>query len=97
VEAVELIESIAAACGIEILKRPKQDFTAWRSWDMEQPNSVHWKGAAPWQINDKEKKKLSKLNEQKYGILPAVTTAAEKPKLEPTVRKKKKVEELDEE
>ena len=97
VEAVEIMESIAAACGLEILKRPKQDFTAWRSWDLEQPNDSHWKGAAPWQLGDNSKKKLSKLSEQKYGVLPANTDSMERPKLEASTRRKKKVEESDEE
>jgi hypothetical protein len=95
VEAVELIESIAAAAGLEIAKRPKQDFTAWRSWDLEQPQSTHWKGAAPWQINDKEKKKLAKFEEQKYGILPTSAGSVEKPKLEAKSKKNKEVEESD--
>ena len=97
VEAVEFIESVAAACGLEILKRPKQDFTAWRSWEMDQPNAVHWKGSAPWQINDKDKKLLSKLSEQKYGILPTNADSVERPKLESSTRKRKKIEESDEE
>jgi len=97
VEAVEIMESIAAACGLEILKRPKQDFTAWRSWDLDQPNSSHWKGAAPWQLDDKNKKQLSKLSEQKYGILPTNADSIERPKLEASTRRKKKVEESDEE
>jgi len=95
VEAVELMEQLAAACGIEILKRPKQDFTAWRSWDLDQPNGVHWKGAAPWQMSDKDKKQISKLNE-KYGILPANINSEERPKLEATTRRKKKTQELEE-
>jgi hypothetical protein len=92
VEAVELMEQLAAACGVEILKRPKQDFTAWRSWDLDQPNSVHWKGAAPWQMSDKDKKQISKVNE-KYGILPANIHSEEKPKLEASSRRKKKIQE----
>ena len=96
VEAVEIMESIAAACGLEILKRPKQDFTAWRSWDLEQPNAVHWKGAAPWQISEKDRRQLSKLNDQKYGILPTSIDSGERPKLEATTRRKKKTQELEE-
>jgi hypothetical protein len=92
VEAVEFMESIAAACGLEILKRPKQDFTAWRSWELDQPNGSQWKGSAPWQMSDKDKKQLAKLNDQKYGILPANTNSIEKPKLEATTRRKKKIE-----
>jgi hypothetical protein len=97
VEAVEFMESIAAACGLEILKRPKQDFTSWRSWDLDQPNSVHWKGSAPWQISEKDRKQLAKVHNEKYGILPANINSIEKPKLEASSRRKKKVEESDEE
>lgn len=95
VEAVEFLEQLASSCGIEILKRPKQDFTSWRSWELDQPNSAHWKGAAPWQLSDTDKKQLSKIHEQKYGILPMNTNTVEKPKLEATTRRKKKIEEIE--
>jgi len=55
VEAVEFLEQLAAACGLEIAMRPKQDFSTWRAWDDE--NAGYWKGAADWQVNQ--------LNEQK--------------------------------
>lgn len=96
VEAVEIIEQLAAAAGLEILKRPKQDFSAWRSWDFDQPDSSSWKGAAPWQISDKEKRKLGRLHEQKYGILPTVTST-ERPRLEASTRRKNKAEKETEE
>ena len=96
VEAVEIIEQLAAAAGLEIAKRPKQDFTSWRSWDLEQPESTHWKGTAPWQINEKEKKRLLKFEEQKFGALPAAADLIEKPKLEATTRRKKKTQEPEE-
>lgn len=97
VEAVELIEQLAAACGLEILKRPKQDFTSWRSWELDQPNSSHWKGAAPWQLSDVDKKRLAKIHEQKYNILPPNTNLEERPRLETTTRRKKKIQESDRE
>lgn len=93
VEAVELMESIAAACGLEILKRPKQDFTSWRSWDLEQPDGAAWKGAAPWQIREQDKKKMTKLHNEKYAILPANVDSIERPKLEAATRRKKKTQE----
>ena len=47
VEAVEIMEQIAAACGVQIAMRPKQDFSAWRSWDTTLPASTHWLGSSP--------------------------------------------------
>jgi len=93
VEAIEIIEQLASAAGIEILKRPKQDFTAWRSWDLNQPDHSDWKGAAPWQLNEKQRKQLIKASEP-YNFLPEST---ERPKLEASTKRKKKVEEPDEE
>lgn len=89
VEAVEMLEQLASACGLEILKRPKQDFSAWRSWDLEQPNAVHWKGAAPWQINDKDRKQLLKIEEKKNHILPVSTDVMEPQKLIAPQKKKR--------
>ena len=96
VEAVEIIEQLAAAAGLEIAKRPKQDFTSWRSWDLDQPGATHWKGAAPWQIADDEKKKLSKFEEKKFGALPATSDLIEKPKLSAASKRKKKTQEEEE-
>jgi len=95
VEAVEVIEQIAAAAGLEIAKRPKQDFTSWRSWDLEQPDISHWKGTAPWQIDDNAKKKMIKFEQKKFGVLPAPSDLVEKPKLEATTKRKKTVQEED--
>jgi len=92
VEAIELIEQLAAAAGVEVAKRPKEDFSSWRSWNPDRPDSNLWKGSAPHQLSDRDKKQLSKFDEFKYGILPA-TTSVEKPKLEATTRRRKKVEE----
>ena len=97
VEAVELLEQLASSCGIEIIKRPKQDFSSWRSWELDQPNSSYWKGAAPWQLSDTDKKQLTKAHEQKYGILPMNINSVERPKLEATTRRKKKIQESDNE
>lgn len=58
VEAVEIIGQLAAAAGIEIAMRPKQDFSAWRSWDTSLPSSTFWVGAAPWQLAEEERLKL---------------------------------------
>lgn len=96
VEAVEIMEQLAAAAGLEIAKRPKQDFTAWRSWDLNTPDDSDWKGSAPWQLSDKAKRTLKKQEIEKFGVLPA-STNVEKPKLKAASRRKKNVEEETEE
>ena len=58
VEAIEIINQIAAAAGVEVAMRPRQDFASWRSWDTSLPPSVHWMGTAPWQISEEEREKL---------------------------------------
>ena len=58
VEAVEMINQLAAAAGIEVAMRPRQDFASWRSWDTSLPPSVHWMGSAPWQLSDEAREQL---------------------------------------
>jgi SOS-response transcriptional repressor LexA len=57
-EAIEIIGQIAAASGIEIAMRPRQDFSSWRSWDTSLPSSVAWMGAAPWQLTEEARMEL---------------------------------------
>jgi hypothetical protein len=57
-EAIEIIGQIAAASGIEIAMRPRQDFSSWRSWDTSLPPSVAWMGAAPWQLTEEARMEL---------------------------------------
>ena len=57
-EAVEIIGQLAAAAGIEVAMRPKQDFSSWRSWDTSLPESVAWMGAAPWQLSEEQRLEL---------------------------------------
>lgn len=55
VEVVEFIEQLAAGCGIEIAMRPKQNFTSWRGWNIDEDNiNVYMKGSAPWSIDGQE-------------------------------------------
>ena len=58
VEAVEIIQQLAASAGLEIAIRPRQDFASWRSWDTSLPGSVHWMGAAPWQLGEQQRAEL---------------------------------------
>jgi len=57
-EAIEIIGQLASAAGIDIAMRPKQDFSAWRSWDTSLPGSVSWLGAAPWQLSDESRAEI---------------------------------------
>lgn len=50
VEAIEVLEQIAAAVGVQVATKPKDDFSAWRGWDVTNVDHIHWKGAAPWQV-----------------------------------------------
>lgn len=50
VEALEIAEQIASACGVQIAMKPKDDFSSWRGWDVTNTNHIHWKGTAPWQV-----------------------------------------------
>jgi hypothetical protein len=64
VEAIELMEQIAAGCGVEIAMRPKQNFASWRGWEeiLDRSitgNNLPWKGSAPYQLRqDEEELKL---------------------------------------
>lgn len=58
-EAVELIGQLAAAAGVEIAIRPRNDFASWRSWDQNLPGSVVWMGAAPWQLTEEDRALLA--------------------------------------
>ena len=63
-EVVELIGQLAAASGIEIAMRPKNDFSTWRSWDPTLPASVVWMGASPHQLSDDDKALLTSSKEK---------------------------------
>lgn len=64
VEAVEIIEQLAAAAGLQVALRPKQDFSTWRSWDLETPGCAHWLGAAAWQMGDEQREYLMAIKEK---------------------------------
>jgi hypothetical protein len=58
-EAIEIIGQLAAACGVEVAMRPRQDFASWRSWDPTLPASIAWIGAAPWQLSEEDRNLLA--------------------------------------
>lgn len=98
VEVVEIMEQLAAASGVEIAKRPKQDFSAWRSWELERPEAAHWRGSAPYQMSEKDRKYILKFEEKQFQSLPSsVSDVSERPKLEATTKRKKKIEKTTEE
>ena len=70
-EAIELIGQLAAAAGIEIAMRPRQDFAAWRSWDTTLPASVTWMGAAPWQLSEEDRALLTAYKEKNIKAIEA--------------------------
>lgn len=70
VEAVEFIEQLAAAAGLQVALRPKQDFSSWRGWNVETDNK-YWVGAAHWQIgNDDSSTKILEGSEEEPKQLP---------------------------
>jgi len=92
VEAVEFIEQLAAASGLQVALRPKQDFASWRGWNVETDNR-YWVGSAHWQLgNDDPAQKALEGQKEETKQLP-------EPKEEKKVstKKKKKKEEVLEE
>jgi hypothetical protein len=57
VEAVEFIEQLAAAAGLQVALRPRQDFATWRGWDIK-ADDRYWAGAARWQLENFSNKEL---------------------------------------
>lgn len=55
-EAVEIIEQLASACGLQLALRPKQDFSSWRGWELTEESDIRvlWKGGSPWQLQQAE-------------------------------------------
>lgn len=59
VEAVEFIEQLAAATGLQVALRPKQDFATWRGWNIE-TDKKYWMGSARWQLGEDESNSQNK-------------------------------------
>jgi hypothetical protein len=68
-EAIELIGQLAAASGVDIAMRPKQDFSSWRSWDTSLPESVAWMGAAPWQLTEEQRLELEAVKAKNLKVI----------------------------
>jgi len=50
VEAIEVLEQLAAAAGVQVATKPKDDYSSWRGWNVDNIDYAHWKGAAAWQV-----------------------------------------------
>jgi hypothetical protein len=44
VEVIEMMEQLAAAVGVQIAMRPKNDFSTWRGWDDNMVENKYWMG-----------------------------------------------------
>ena len=47
-EALEIAEQIAAASGVQVAMRPKNDFSAWRGWNTDSVDYSHLQGSSPF-------------------------------------------------
>ena len=56
VEAIEMIEQLAAAVGVQVAMRPKNDFSTWRGWDDTMVENKYWIGTQREQYILSEKK-----------------------------------------
>jgi hypothetical protein len=65
VEAIEMLEQIAAAAGVQVATKPKDDYSAWRGWDVDNIDHIHWKGTAPWQVSPENRKSDKQLEAAK--------------------------------
>lgn len=69
VEVVEFIYQFAAAAGIEVAIRPRNDFASWRGWDSPMPGETHWLGTAPWQLSDEQKQNIFGSKDKNIKVL----------------------------
>jgi hypothetical protein len=76
-EAIEIIGQLAAASGVEIAIRPRNDFASWRGWDTSLPASVHWLGTAPWQLSEEDRALLAEAKGQTVKKVEALEASDE--------------------
>jgi hypothetical protein len=76
-EAIEIIGQLAAASGVEIAMRPRNDFASWRGWDTSLPASVHWLGTAPWQLSEEDRALLAEAKGQTVKKVEALEASDE--------------------
>lgn len=51
VEVVEIIQQLAANIGCHVAIKPREDFSTWREWKVEDELKLAYNGWAPW-VND---------------------------------------------
>ena len=90
VEAVEFIEQLAAAAGLQVALRPKQDFSTWRGWNVETEDK-YWAGAARWQLGDDPHTRVLEAKEEEPKQLNPSENDLEKVEDEPPKKSKKRV------
>ena len=57
-EAVELINTLAAQCGLDVATRPKEDYATWRCWDPHVLADTSQTGLGAWQLSDGARERL---------------------------------------
>lgn len=93
VEVVELIEQLASGVGLQVAIRPKQDFAAWRGWNVDDENR-YWAGAAPWQIEDMSYTHKKFLKESRNeSELPSDNSEQQKTKDQSRIEEEEKIQE----
>jgi hypothetical protein len=93
VEVVELIEQLASGVGLQVAMRPKQDFAAWRGWNVDEDNR-YWAGAAPWQIEDMSYTHKKFLKESRNeSELPSDNVEQQKTKDQSRIEEEEKIQE----
>ena len=72
VEAIEIVEQLAAAAGVQVVTKPKDDYSSWRGWNVDNIDYAHWKGAAAWQVAPQNRISSKKLeaSEEPKQLLP---------------------------
>ena len=99
VEVVEFIESAAAAVGVEIAMRPKQNFTSWRGWDYDGEQPAFFGRGTPYPTLEHSELDYTKnlLEEAREEIKQLKGEGEEKPQLKPARRRRTKKQETNEE
>ena len=100
VEVIEFIESAAAAVGVEIAMRPKQNFTSWRGWNYEGEQPAFFAKGSPYPtLEDSELDYTKNLLEEAREEIKQLKgeEEEEKPQLKPTRKRRTKKQETNEE
>ena len=93
VEVIEFIESAAAAVGVEIAMRPKQNFTSWRGWNYEGEQPAFFAKGSPYPtLEDSELDYTKNLLEEAREEIKQLKgeEEEEKPQLKPTRKRRTK-------